>query len=91
MEPGHAHARLNEGVSTDTTAKGADMDTLVLSTLILQSLGIVVTVLALAVSSCLPGRRLARRWAPLDNAVRPASVQHAMIEMAEDAELPRAA
>lgn len=33
------------------------MDTLVLSTLILQSLGIVVTVLALALSSCLPARR----------------------------------
>jgi hypothetical protein len=67
------------------------MDTLVLSTLILQSLGIVVTVLALAVSSCLPGRRLTRKWAPADSAERPANVQHAMIELADDAELPRAA
>jgi hypothetical protein len=91
MEPGHAHARPNEGVLTDTTAKGADMDTLVLSTLILQSLGIVVTVLALAVSSCLPGKRLARRWAPADNAVRPASVQHAVFELADDEGLSRAA
>jgi hypothetical protein len=69
------------------------MDTLVVSTLLIQSFGIIATVIALALGSCLPRRRQLRNWVAIESA--PAlntvpGVDYAS-EAVEEAALPRAA
>ena len=66
------------------------MDSLVVSTLLIQSLGIVVTVLSLALLSCLPVRRTTRRWVSTE-AVAPAALPETAGLQVDDAKLPRAA
>jgi len=69
------------------------MDTLVLSTLLIQSLGIIATVIALALSSCLPNRHLPRTWVAVVDSAAPRAVPAvgAGEVHLEEAGLPRAA
>ena len=69
------------------------MDTLVLSTLLIQSLAFVVMALCVAVCACLPARRKVRGWVSADahTAVRAGAPVQASASRIDATELPRAA
>jgi hypothetical protein len=69
------------------------MDTLVLSTLLIQSLAFVVMALCVAVCACLPERRKVRGWALADTAtaVRAGASVQASASRIDATDLPRAA
>jgi hypothetical protein len=62
MKPVQDRARLIEGVVTDATLQGADMDTLVISTLLIQGIAIMASAILLEAISCRPQRRPVRDW-----------------------------
>ena len=69
------------------------MDTLVVSTLLIQSFGIIATAIALALGSCLPRPRRRRNWVAIDSApaLNTAAAADPSSAAVEETALPRAA